>query len=219
MLPEQSLTVIIDVIRAFTMTHYALAVGVKEIYFADSIENARVLKNENPEYLLAGERHAKKIPGFDLGNSPAEIQRADVTGKSMILTTTNGVPTALHCLKFGGVLVTGYCGAKDTANYILAQGPRLEWEQVNIVASHPTGSEDLKCAEYILTLLTKASSEDCAEEVQSSIKNSMAAQKFYDPDKPEFDPKDIDLCCQVSATNQIMKLHPAEVPFLTRTLI
>jgi hypothetical protein len=37
-----------------------------------------------------GERESVKPPGFDFGNSPAELGRAEVAGKTLIQTTSNG---------------------------------------------------------------------------------------------------------------------------------
>ncbi|MCX8000345.1 MAG: 2-phosphosulfolactate phosphatase, partial [Leptospiraceae bacterium] len=45
---------------------------------------------EKGTYLLAGEKNAKMIEGFDLGNSPLEFLDDKVKDKKIILTTTNG---------------------------------------------------------------------------------------------------------------------------------
>ena len=40
--------------------------------------------------MLAGERGADPIRGFDLGNSPGEMTAAAVAGRLLVMTTTNG---------------------------------------------------------------------------------------------------------------------------------
>ena len=51
------------------------------------------------EGVLGGERHAVRIPGFDLGNSPREY--VDALAETLILSTTNGtravVAAAARC--------------------------------------------------------------------------------------------------------------------------
>ena len=47
--------------------------------------------------LLGGERGGKRIPGFDLGNSPAEYSAEVVKNKRLIFTTTNGTRAMLRC--------------------------------------------------------------------------------------------------------------------------
>ena len=46
---------------------------------------------------MGGERGGKQIPGFDLGNSPAEYTRDVVAGKTIVFSTTNGTRAMLRC--------------------------------------------------------------------------------------------------------------------------
>ena len=56
------------------------------------IEEAEARAAELPPgtALLGGERGGLPIPGFDLGNSPADYTREVCEGKTLIMTTTNG---------------------------------------------------------------------------------------------------------------------------------
>ena len=45
--------------------------------------------------LLAGERRSERIEGFALGNSPLEMTPQLVAGKTLVMTTTNGIPAVL----------------------------------------------------------------------------------------------------------------------------
>lgn len=84
--------VVIDVLRASTTIATALTNGAKEIIPVSSIENAvKISGNLFGEVTLrAGERNAKMIEGFNLGNSPLEYTEEVVKGKSIIFVTTNG---------------------------------------------------------------------------------------------------------------------------------
>ena len=86
--------VVIDVLRATTTIVAALANGAKAVVPAATSEEAvRLTANlEKNGYLLAGERKALKIPGFQLGNSPREMTGSAVGGKTIYLATTNGTP-------------------------------------------------------------------------------------------------------------------------------
>ena len=86
--------VVIDVLRATTTIVAALANGAKAVVPAATSEEAvRLTANlEKNGYLLAGERRALKIPGFQLGNSPREMTANAVGGKTIYLATTNGTP-------------------------------------------------------------------------------------------------------------------------------
>ena len=63
--------IVIDVIRAFTTTHVAFDNGAARVLLAGEVDEAFALKRTHPDAVLAGERGAIKIEGFDLGNSPA----------------------------------------------------------------------------------------------------------------------------------------------------
>lgn len=88
---------VIDVLRASTTICAALAHGARGIVPVGSIEEAMRLAQtlERREVLLAGERNATRIQGFDLGNSPLEMTEAAVHGKTMVMTTTNGTRALL----------------------------------------------------------------------------------------------------------------------------
>ncbi len=77
---DDALTIAIDVIRAFTMTHYAFLSGATKIQLYRTVEEAWDVKRRNEDFVLAGERKSKKIEGFDMQNSPAEVAGMDLSG-------------------------------------------------------------------------------------------------------------------------------------------
>jgi 2-phosphosulfolactate phosphatase len=86
--------VVIDVLRAGSTVVTALAAGAKAVVPANSSEEAvRLTANLAKDgIVLAGERRMLKIEGFGLGNSPREMTREAVGGKTVYLATTNGTP-------------------------------------------------------------------------------------------------------------------------------
>lgn len=88
-------TVVFDILRATTTMAVAFEGGVREVIPAPSIDAARGLKEEFPASILGGERNLEPPPGFEYGNSPAQYSKARLSGRSLILATTNGTK-ALH---------------------------------------------------------------------------------------------------------------------------
>ena len=80
--------VVIDVIRATSTICQALAAGYERAFCAAEVEEARALRDALGEGVLGGERHAVRILGFDLGNSPREY--IEPLAETLILSTTNG---------------------------------------------------------------------------------------------------------------------------------
>jgi 2-phosphosulfolactate phosphatase len=79
---------VIDVIRATSTISQALSAGYRRVFCAAEVEEARALRDAFGEGVLGGERHAVRIPGFDLGNSPREYE--EPVGETLVLSTTNG---------------------------------------------------------------------------------------------------------------------------------
>ncbi|MGJ3257507.1 MAG: 2-phosphosulfolactate phosphatase [Alcanivorax sp.] len=205
------ITVIIDVIRAFTTSHHAFRKGLRCIWPVENAEQAFALREEHlPDALLAGEVDALPIKGFDFGNSPWEIDQADLQDRELILRTTNGVAATLKARDSKEVLVAGLVNAQATANYLREQNPPV----VVLVASHPTGDEDVACAEYIRHLLGgEGITYDIARE---RTLNARAAKKFYDGTHPRLRPQDIDAAAASEGDSAlIMRVSFAPFPCIT----
>lgn len=90
--------VVADILRATTTITYALAAGATKIIPLLEIDRALEMKSQlGGTAVLGGERGGKKIPGFDLGNSPGEYTRNSVGGKTLLFTTTNGTRAMEMC--------------------------------------------------------------------------------------------------------------------------
>lgn len=82
---------VIDVLRATSVIASALEAGAARLLTCREVDEAMELAGRmTPRPLLCGERGCKPIPGFDLGNSPAEYTAERVRGQTLVLTTTNG---------------------------------------------------------------------------------------------------------------------------------
>ncbi len=120
---RDSACVVIDVIRATSTIVSALAHGAAGVQpIADSAD-AFVQKALNPDALLAGERHGRALPGFDLGNSPEDYTEAQVKGRHIILTTTNGTPALEACRGARAVMTGCLLNLDAVALQLLELGP------------------------------------------------------------------------------------------------
>src|SRR5690606_7749604 len=99
-----------DVLRATTTIVEALAAGAASVAPCLTIDDARQRRAEldGGEAILGGERGGRPIEGFDLGNSPAEYTAQRVSGRSVVLTTTNSTKALLHCRAASEILVAGF---------------------------------------------------------------------------------------------------------------
>ena len=90
-------TIVVDVIRATTTIAVLFEHGCRRVLVAPDISAARAAKLRHPNALLAGEVNGEAPPGFDLGNSPAEVIAHAVEGRNVIFATTNGTQALRAC--------------------------------------------------------------------------------------------------------------------------
>lgn len=92
-----STVVVIDLLRATSTICQALASGATEVVpFLEIEEALAAAAKDRANVVLGGERHGKRIDGFDLGNSPSEYTPESVGGRRVFLTTTNGTRALDH---------------------------------------------------------------------------------------------------------------------------
>lgn len=104
---SSSIIVIIDVLRATTTIATALYNGAKCIIPVDSVAEC-IRIGKQIEAVTAGERDGQIAEGLQYGNSPFEYPGEFITGKTLVLTTTNGTRLLHMALEKGArEIVTG----------------------------------------------------------------------------------------------------------------
>lgn len=90
---ENSIVVVIDILRATSSITYGIDNGAEAIIPVMNVEDC--LNYADKGYLLAAERNGEVVAGYDFGNSPFSYTAEKVAGKTVVLTTTNGTK-AMH---------------------------------------------------------------------------------------------------------------------------
>ena len=199
----RGVAVIIDVFRAFSVSCYAFDAGAVKIISTAGVNDAFLLKKKYRNSVLIGERDEKIIEGFDFGNSPTEIIKSDLHGKTVIHTTTAGTQGLVNA-KNADIVITGsFVNAGAVVNYLKAINP----EFVTLVAmgyrATISAQEDLLCAELICSSLNNKSYS--FEEKISELK-STSGRRFFNPENIEFSPPtDFFLCTMVNKFDFILK--------------
>ena len=113
----KSTVVVIDLLRATSVISTAFECGVSTIIPVRTLEEARKYKDvEN--HIIAAERNTLSIEGFDYGNSPYHYINADVKGKTLVLTTTNGT-NAILLAKEHKVITASFVNIDAVADYLV----------------------------------------------------------------------------------------------------
>src|SRR5687767_6948253 len=119
---NNSIVVIIDVLRATSTIATALYNGARCIIPVDSVAKCIEL-GKKIEAITAGERDGKIAEGLEYGNSPFEYSKAFIGGKTLVLTTTNGTKLLHMALERGsGHIITGsFPNLSAVCDYLIQQ--------------------------------------------------------------------------------------------------
>lgn len=200
------LAVIIDVFRAFTVEPYLINNGAKKIIPVGDIQIAYDYKKIDNNYILIGERNGIKLPGFDYGNSPSQIQNIDFTAKTIIHTTSCGTQGIVRAVNAKEIITGSLVNAHAIVRYIV----KNNIDEISLVAlSKPEenpADEDVLCARYIKNMLENKSLNNFEEEIEK-LKTTSGSRFFNKLKQNDFPKKDFYLCTEVNKFNFILKVQ------------
>lgn len=197
------LAVVIDVFRAFSLACYIMDRGAETIIPVGNIDIAYQLKKENPEYLLVGERNEKIMPGFDFGNSPYQVKKAPLQGKTIVHTTSAGTQGLVNTINAEETITGSFVNADAIIRYIQKKKPgHVSLVCMGYAASHPT-EEDTLCAEYIEAGLRN---EKTDYDKMVAILRETSGKRFFVPEKQSHAPsEDFFLCTKKGIFDFVLK--------------
>lgn len=201
----EGLTVIIDVLRAFSLECYLFQSGASKIIPIGNIDKAYEMKRENPDYILVGERGGKMCEGFDYGNSPSAFEHVSLNGKTIIHTTSAGTQGIANATGATEIISGSLVNAKAVAEYIRRKNP----EVVSIVAMGNGGvreaKEDVVCAKYIKSMLDGTAYDIVSEVAKLQFDGG---QHFFNPDTQDVFPEpDFWLCMKYDRFPFVLQLN------------
>lgn len=204
--------IVIDVIRATTTLAVIFERGASRVFVAGSIEQARAAAKLRPGRLLCGERNVRPLPGFDYGNSPVQFSQVDLTGRELILTTTNGTRAFYAC----PTETTRLAGSFYNARAVTAHALQLAQERASNIAIVCSGEldyfalDDTVCAGYLVQALQQQIEPETTN--LHLHESALAAIALYEAYKP---PKLIEYAS--SAQSVIEAGLPEDIAFCMQT--
>ncbi len=202
----RGIAVVIDVFRAFTVAPHAFAAGAARVLPVGEVEDALALRKTLPNAILVGERHARRLSGFDAGNSPTELQDMPLAGRPVVHTTHAGTQGLVHAAAAAEVLTAGLVNVSAIVRYVRRRNPG----QVTLVRmgheARERCDEDDLCAQVLADLLEGRPAPTTAS-VREQLRDVPAAQKFFD-DACDWAPRsDFDYCTEVDRFDFVLRLR------------
>ena len=204
----KGLTVVIDVFRAFSTACYVFASGAEKIIPVEHVEEAVNLKKLMPKVVLLGERYERKVPGFDFGNSPTHILDQDLTGKTIVMTTSSGTKGIANASLSDEIITGSFVNADAIVRYIRLKNPSM----VSLVCMgyegrYPT-QEDTYLAEYLQDKLLNKLTD--FENMKQMLRIGDGA-RLLDPANHEWSPStDFELCLDPNRFDFVLKIEKGE---------
>ncbi len=205
--------IVIDVIRATTSMAVMFDQGAARVFVASTIEEAREAAQKIPGRLLCGERNVQPVPGFDYGNSPVQFSQVDLTGRELIMTTTNGTRAFYACPLDSTRLAGSFYNAEAVALKALTMA-KDQGGNISLVCSGELdyfALDDAVCAGYLALELQRLQGQVIPLELDESALAAIALYEAFEP------PKVIDYCNSAQAV--ILGGLPDDPPFCMRTSV
>jgi 2-phosphosulfolactate phosphatase len=182
--------VVIDVLRSFTVSAYALAGGARACLLVSTVDEARALAQRIPDAIICAEEHGLPVPGITISNSPTQIRAAYLQGRTLIQRSSAGTPV-MGAVQTGDAMFAGsLVVASATAQACLSSRPST----VTLVASADF-PEDHACARYIEAVLRGGSVD--LDQLLLPLRESERYRRFMAGEWPGFAPSDIELSLAV----------------------
>jgi 2-phosphosulfolactate phosphatase len=112
--------VVVDALRASATITMLLQRGAREVIVVKEVAEAYAYREAFLGAVLVGERGGLKVPGFDYGNSPTEIQRAALHDRQVVFTSTTGAQRLVDCLGASATVVGAPINATAVARHVTA---------------------------------------------------------------------------------------------------
>jgi 2-phosphosulfolactate phosphatase len=185
----QGLAVVIDVLRSFTVSAYALAGGARECRLVTTTDEARALTAATPGAVICAEEEGLPLPGIAISNSPTLIKGTDLKGRVLVQRSTAGTPVAAAVRTGVDIFAASLVVARATVQACLLRQPDV----LTLIASadHP---EDHACALYMEAIIKNEQPD--VERLLQPLKNSERYAHAMSGAWPGFPPTDLELALQ-----------------------
>ena len=201
----RGIAVVIDVFRAFSVAAYAFDEGASRVLPVAEIEDAKALARRFPGAVLAGERHARKLPGFDIGNSPTELRACGLRGKVLVHTTHAGTQGLVNATGADEVLTGAFVNISAVRRHVEARAPaRVSLVRMGHEARERCAEDDLYAECLRLMLLGQPAP---LADVRERLRDAPAAVKFFDPACDWAPRDDFEYCTDVDRFDFVLRLR------------
>jgi 2-phosphosulfolactate phosphatase len=116
---NDTVVVVIDILRATSSICVAMAHGVRSIVPVASVEESKAYREKG--YLIGAERNGEMLDGYDLGNSPFSYMNGQVKDRDIALSTTNGTQAIVAAAHAHTIVAGSFLNLDVLCNWLMKQ--------------------------------------------------------------------------------------------------
>jgi 2-phosphosulfolactate phosphatase len=193
----RGLAIVIDVLRSFTVSAYALAGGALECRLVTTTDEARALVAATPRAVICAEEGGLPVEGIAISNSPTQIRAVDLNGRVLVQRSSAGTPVAASVHEGVDIFAASLVVARATAQACLSRRP----DTLTLIASadYP---EDHACASYMEALINGESPD--LDRLLRPLRDSERYAHLVSGAWPGFPPSDLELALEPDRFNFAM---------------
>ncbi len=176
---ENSVVVVVDVLRATTSICAAFVNGVNKIIPVATADEAKEYKAKG--YIVASEKDGVKRDFADFGNSPHHFTTENIGGKDLVYCTTNGTRTIHKAVGTKGIAIGSFPNLSAVAEWITKQDCN-----VLILCAGWKGCFNLEDALFAGALAEKLLENVLYESISDSVVAALDLWSLAKKDLPEY---------------------------------
>ncbi len=206
------LAIVIDVLRATSVLVTALANGAASVRTVSEVAKAFEIQKTHPDVILVGERDALIIEGFHFGNSPLNMTSENISGKQLVMSTSNGTKAVVAAQKAEKIWAAALINLQAIANQL-----HEENNDIAIICSGTLGNFSLDDAWAAGLLVNKLIAQESFSLSDSAQMMAIATQNSLRPAEALKDcyhlhllsskgfQEDVDYCLSLDILNVVPK--------------
>lgn len=184
---SRKVCIVVDVIRSSSTLAVIMSRNPGQVILTPTVQKAQKFASQQKVHpVLCGERGGLPPEGFDYGNSPREYLNVDLSGKTVIFTSSNGTRAIADIAMAPHVLMGSFLNSSKVVEEALsiAQGNGLDIMVVCAGREEKFALDDAYCAGHLIARLAGSLGVDQPFTLADGGQAALAIWGYYrDPEK------------------------------------
>ena len=179
---SRKLCVVVDVVLSTSTLAVIMSRRPGKVILTPTVQKAtKFASQQNVHPLLCGERGGLPPEGFDHGNSPREFVNADLCGKTLIFTSSNGTRAVADVALAPVVLLGSFLNSSAVVEVALdtARAKTLDIVMVCAGREEKFALDDAYCAGHLVSRLVGGLSRDVPFQLGDGAQAALGIWGYY----------------------------------------